>query len=173
MRLPFYLAVCFVCSGVAACGGAQSGNAKPASENPPLTAEQLRTRWGALARDEMHINEEMARLALASDKVQGLQPIRSDAGMLLAALNRLDAVPSELSACRARGAAGAKTLKEALDTINDLWMGRVARAPNASQQADEISERLCKGFTELRAARTACGVVVANPEPRPTVACPE
>jgi hypothetical protein len=173
MRLPSFLAICFV-SGAAACGGAQSaGDPKPVSENPPLTAEQLRTRWGALARDEVRINEEMARLALASDKVQGLQPIRSDAGMLLASLNRLDAVPPELAACRARGAAGAKTLKETLDTINDLWMGRVARAANASQQADEISERLCKGFTELRAARAACGVVVTNPEPHSTLACPE
>ncbi|MDB4993733.1 MAG: hypothetical protein JWM74_1165 [Myxococcaceae bacterium] len=172
MRLPVYLAVCLL-SGVAACGGAQSPDAKPASENPPLTAEQLRTRWGALARDEVRINEEMARLALASDKVQGLQPIRSDAGMLLASLNRLDSVPPELAACRARGAAGAKTLKDTLDTINDLWMGRVARAANASQQADEISERLCKGFSELRAARAACGVVVDKTEAHSTLACPE
>jgi hypothetical protein len=163
-----------VLSGAAACGGAKSpGDAKPASENPPLTAEQLRSRWSALARDEERINEEMARLSLASDKVQALQPIRSDAGMLLAALNRLDSVPPELAACRARGAAGAKTLKDTLDTINDLWMGRLARAANASQQADEISERLCKGFTELRAARTACGVVFTSPEPRSTLACPE
>ena len=173
MRLPVHLAV-FLLSGVVACGGAQSpGDGKPASENPPLTAEQLRTRWAALARDEIRINEEMARLALASDKVQGLQPIRSDAGMLLASLNRLDSVPTELAACRARGAAGAKTLKDTLDTINDLWMGRVARSANASQQADEISERLCKGFSELRAARATCGVVIDKTQPHATLACPE
>lgn len=157
--------------GAVGCGGAQKANGEPVGD--PLTAEQLRARWTGLVSDEIRINEEMARLAVASDKVQGLQPIRGDAGMLVAALNRLEPAPAELAACRARGAAGAKTVKDALDTINDLWMGRIARAPNASQQADEISERLCKGFSELRQARAACGVVVKASSPPATLACPE
>jgi hypothetical protein len=173
MRLGSYLWVgCFL--GIAACGGASSpGDAPPGSASEPLTAEQVRTRWTALAHDEVRINEEMARLGLASDKVQAMQPIRADAGMLVASLSRIEPPPPALAACRARGVAGAKQIKDALDTINDLWMGRVARAPDASKQADEISERLCKGFGELRAARAACGVVVTPTEPRAMVACPE
>jgi hypothetical protein len=111
---------------------------------------------------------------VAQDKATRLQPIRVDAGMLIAGLERLRP-PSELESCRAQAIDGAKRIRQTLDLINELWMNRLPPEADPRVRATALAMALCDGFADLQQGRRACGVPLPPlaDEDRLRFACPE
>ena len=131
-----------------------------------LSPQELRSKWAALTTSESDLATGVSSLSTlgAEEKLRRLAALRGDAGMLAAGLARLEP-PPELASCRKIAVDGAKQVKQSLDAINDIWMGRAQRDRLA---ADRISAELCTGFAAMREARDACGVSGAVAQP---IAC--
>jgi hypothetical protein len=133
-----------------------TGGRDPGEPRVVLAAEELRAKWEPLGRAEGDLANGVSSLGSLGpeERVRKLASLRADAGMLSAGIARLEP-PPELAACRKAAIEGANRIKQSLDAINEIWMGRAARDRAA---ADRISMDLCAGFVSLRSGREACGV---------------
>jgi hypothetical protein len=164
VRSPLAVLPCLLLAGCASEPPPQA--VAPAEERralAPMSPADLRAAWSPLAADEAALADDLGALSTLSpdERLRRLTRMRDAAGMLGAGLARLRP-PPELVSCRDTARQGADSVKQALDGIHELWMGRVS---GGRADADRLAAALCDGFARVAQGRAACGVVAPVPVP--------